>query len=363
MKNSFGQNVCVTIFGESHGKEIGAVVDGFAPGIELDYDYISNKLALRRPFGDISTARREKDELRIVSGAYNNRTTGTPLCVVIKNEDINSDDYIKHSGIARPGHSDYSQYVKSGGHADLNGGGHSSGRLTAPIVAVGAIALKALENKGIYIGTRIKKCAGISDETDNLSVKDFKKIENEPFAVVSEDAKCRMIEGIKAAAKEKDSVGGVVETYVFGLPAGVGEPWFDSLESSISKAVFGIPAVKGISFGDGFLLADMKGSQANDAFAVQDGNIITKTNHNGGINGGISNGMPIVFSTVIKPTPSIAICQETVNFISGQNTTAEIAGRHDPSIVHRARVVIDSVTALVLCDLLAAKYGTDWLAK
>lgn len=363
MKNTFGNSVSLTLFGESHGPEIGAVLDGLAPGIPVDEDYIAGKLLLRRPAGIISTGRVEPDPFRIVSGVYNGFTTGTPICILIPNENTRSRDYSGNRFLARPGHADYTAFRKYHGYEDFRGGGHFSGRLTAALVAAGAITQSALEKNGILIGTHIARCAGISDRPFQDLKADIQTLSGLRFAVLDEEAADQMRTAIKEASAEGDSVGGILETAVTGLPAGVGEPWFDSLESLLSHALFSIPAVKGVEFGDGFSLADQRGSLANDSFALQDGKIITKTNHNGGINGGISNGMPLLFRCAVKPTPSIYKEQETVDFLQNTEQKLTIGGRHDPAIVHRARVVADCVTALVLCDLLALRFGTDCIGK
>ena len=361
MKNTYGSSVSLTIFGESHGQGIGAVLDGMPPGIPVDEEYISSKLTLRRPFGSLSTKRVEPDHFKIISGVYNGYTTGTPVCIVIPNEDTRSRDYAATRYLARPGHADYTAFLKYHGYEDYRGGGHFSGRITAALVACGAIALAALERKGILIGTHIARCAGI-DDRDFIDIpEDIKMLSSLTFAALDEKAAARMQEAISEAGRQKDSVGGVLETAVAGLPAGLGEPWFDSVESVLSHALFSIPAVKGVEFGDGFGLADLRGSQANDSFAVEDGKVTTQTNHNGGINGGITNGMPVIFRCAIKPTPSIAIEQDTIDFQKKSNEKLEIKGRHDPAIVHRARIVVDAAAALVVCDLLAQRFGTDYL--
>ena len=362
MKNTFGSSVSLTLFGESHGSAIGAVLDGLSPGIKIEEEYIAKKMQQRMPYGKISTARHEEDKVEIVSGVYNGFTTGTPIALIIKNADMHSKDYSLTRSLARPGHADYTAYCKYHGFEDYRGGGHFSGRITAPVVAAGAILLGALKEKGIYIGTHIKKCAGISDRDFEDIKSDLIAVDDKIFSVLDSDKENEMKSAIENAAENKDSVGGVLETAVFGIPAGVGEPWFDSLESMISHAVFGMPAVKGIEFGIGFELADMSGSHANDPFVCENGKISTLTNNNGGINGGISNGMPIIFRTAVKPTPSIFQKQTTVDFIKSENAEIELKGRHDPCIVHRACIVQDSLTALVVADMLAQRFGTDYLA-
>jgi len=361
LKNTFGQSISVTIFGESHGMEIGVVIDGLAPGIEVDSDFISSQLDLRRPYGRISTSRCEEDNLRIVSGVFDGKTCGTPICILIPNNDTKSRDYASTRFLARPGHADYTANCKYHGFEDYRGGGHFSGRITAPLVAAGAIALSALSKKGIYIGTHISECAGISDRKFNDLSVDIKNLSKKKFAVLSDEKASQMEEAIVLAANDGDSVGGILETAVTGMPAGVGEPWFDSVESVLSHILFSIPGIKGVQFGLGFDFAHKRGSEANDSFYSDNGTVKTVTNNNGGINGGITNGMPIIFSCVVKPTPSIYKQQKTVDYINKEDATLNLGGRHDPAIIHRARIVIDSVTALALCDMLAQRYGTDWL--
>ena len=361
MKNVFGNSITVTLFGESHGEQIGAVIDGIAPGIEIDMDFIHKQLELRKPHGKISTQRVETDEPHIVSGVFEGKTTGTPICILFENNNTKSKDYSKTKNLMRPGHADFTAIEKYHGYADYRGGGHFSGRITTPIVAVGAILMKALQEKGIYIGSHIRKCGPIIDREFGDYAKDIADLGNKLFPVLDEKAAEDMHAYMVSAAEEGDSVGGVLETVVTGVPSGVGEPWFDTVESMLAHGLFSIPAVKGVEFGEGFAFADMKGSEANDAFEIKDGKVVTKTNHNGGINGGITNGMPIRFNTVVKPTASIYKKQETVNIETMENEILQIHGRHDPAIIHRARVVVDSMTAIVLADMLAVRFGTDWL--
>ncbi len=361
MKNTFGNNTSITLFGESHGTAIGAVVDGLPAGIEVSEEFIAHQLDLRRPVGKISTPRQEADKFEIVSGVFNGKTTGTPVCIVIPNENTHSKDYSKSYGKARPGHADYTAFCKYNGCEDYRGGGHFSGRITVGLVAAGAIAIDALSKKGIKIGTHISKCAGVEDTSFSDLEKDINSLSDKMFAVLSDEKGEQMIRKIEKVAEEGDSIGGVLETAVIGLPVGVGEPWFDSVESMISHALFSIPAIKGVEFGAGFSCADMLGSEMNDSLVLANGKVTTKTNNNGGINGGITNGMPVIFRCAVKPTPSISKDRETVDFINNENTVLSVKGRHDPCIVHRARVVVDSITALVLCDLLSQKFGTDWL--
>ncbi len=363
MKNTFGNNVSVTLFGESHGESIGAVVDGLPAGVEVSEEFVASQLTLRRPVGKISTSRSEKDAFSIVSGLFNGKTTGTPLCILIPNEDTHSKDYSVNYGKARPGHADFAAFSKYNGCEDYRGGGHFSGRVTAGLVAAGAIAIDLLKKKNIFIGTHILSCAGVSDVEFKDVEKEIKDISTKTFSVIDDCAGDRMIEKIQSAAAEGDSVGGILQTAVTGLPVGVGEPWFDSLEGVLSHGLFSIPGVKGVEFGIGFGCAELMGSEMNDEYYFDNGVVKSATNNNGGINGGISNGMPVIFNCAVKPTPSISKEQNTVDFVKGENTVLATQGRHDPCIVHRARVVVDSITALVICDLLSQKFGTDWLGE
>lgn len=361
MKNTFGNSVAVTIFGESHGEYIGAVIDGLAPGIKVDTEYIAHMLTLRRPDGKISTPRKEKDEFKIVSGVVAGTTTGTAITILIPNENVQSGDYSQMKTVARPSHADYTAQCKYHGYQDSRGGGHFSGRITAALVAAGAICRYALMQKGILIGTHVKRCAGVSDREFNDLNADITELNDKTFAVLDEAAGEDMVKAILQAATEGDSVGGVLETVITGVPAGVGEPWFDSVEGMLSHMMFSIPAVKGIEFGSGFGIADMRGSEANDPFRMEGDRVVGTTNNNGGINGGITNGMPIIFRTAIKPTPTIFKAQNTIDFKTMTETVLKPKGRHDPAIVHRARVVQDAASAIVLCDALAMRFGTDYL--
>ena len=362
MRNVLGNNLTVTIFGESHGSHIGAVIDGITAGIKIDENYINECLAKRRPQGLGETARVEKDNYSIVSGVFNGYTTGSPICIIIENSNIRSKDYSMIKDLARPSHADYVANVKYNGFNDYRGGGHFSGRITASIVASGAILLQALEKLNIKIGCHIKKCGKVIDKDFNDFDSEIDKINNMDFPVI-DNVEDNMKQEIYDAANNQDSIGGIIQTAITGLPVGIGEPLFSSLEGELSKALFAIGGIKGVEFGLGFNFANVKGSAANDEFVMIDGKVKTTTNNNGGINGGISNSMPVVFNVAIRPTPSISKDQETVDFINSENTVLSVKGRHDPCIVHRARVVVDSITALVLCDLLSQKFGTDWLGE
>lgn len=361
MKNSLGTSVILTLAGESHGSEICAVLDGLAPGIPVDEGFLRAQLARRRPSGVTDTARREADAYRIVSGVRDGKTTGAPLCILIPNTDVRSADYDAMQELARPSHADWAAAAKYGGFEDRCGGGHFSGRITVGIVAAGAIALCALKARGITIGTHILRCAGVEDRPFGDLPADVEALGTAAFPVLDEAAGEAMTRAIAEARAAGDSVGGVLQTAVCGFPAGVGEPWFGSVEGVLSNALFSLGGVKGVEFGAGFTLAEMKGSEANDAFCLRDGAVATKTNHSGGVNGGISNGMPLLFNTAVKPTPSISLPQQSVHLRTGEIRTLEIKGRHDPAIVRRICPVVDALVAVVLCDLLALRYGTDYL--
>ncbi|MBE6717932.1 MAG: chorismate synthase [Ruminococcaceae bacterium] len=364
MKNTFGNNVSVTIFGESHGNAIGVVIDGLAPGVDVDENYINKLLELRRPAEAISTSRKEADKFVIESGVFEGKTTGTPICILIPNEDTRSKDYSQTRWLARPSHADYTSNCKYHGYEDFRGGGHFSGRITAGLVAAGGIILPALNKKGIMIGTHIKKCAGISDRdfSDNL-IGDIESLYEKKFAVLDAAVEEQMKQAIISAKNNGNSVGGILETAITGIDAGVGEPWFDTVEGVLSHAVFSVPGIKGIEFGAGFGLADMYGSESNDSFCYEGEKVVTKTNNSGGINGGITNGMPIVFRCAVRPTPTLSLEQNTVDLQKKQNAVLNSKGRHDPCIVHRARIVVDCITAITVCDMMTGRYGTDWLAE
>lgn len=358
MKNSFGTNVSLTLFGESHGSQIGIVLDGLPAGFEIDEERILLDLEKRKAAGKLSTQRHEEDIPIFISGMFNGYTTGTPVTILFQNKDTRSGDYTKTKSRLRPGHADYTAYEKYNGFQDYRGGGHFSGRLTAPIVAAGSICRQILEQKNIKIGSHIEQLYNIKDENFSEDIhrleKEIDEMNEEMFAVLDHDVKEDMKEAILQAAQEGDSLGGILESAVIGLPAGIGEPFFDSVESILSHLLFSIPAVKGVSFGKGFGFANLKGSQSNDAF-YYDGKIKTRTNNNAGINGGITNGMPILIHTVIKPTPSIFKTQESVDYETKESVDLQIQGRHDPCILHRARIVVDSIIAFGILDLWMSK--------
>lgn len=356
MSGIWGNKFKVSIFGESHGKAIGVVLDGVPSGIELDFDYISTEMKRRAPGKNkISTSRKEDDQYEIMSGVFNGKTTGTPLCALIWNKNQHSKDYEVLKNIMRPGHADYTGYVKYNGFNDYRGGGHFSGRLTAPIVFAGSIARQILKEKEIIIGSHIKSIGRIHDESfDRINMTNdiLGVIRQKKFAVINDEAGLNMEQAIIEVKEEEDSLGGIIETAILNLPTGIGAPFFDSVESRLSSIMFSIPGVKGVEFGAGFDIVNMKGSEANDEYYIENDDIKTYTNNNGGILGGITNGMPIIFRTAIKPTPSIGKLQKTININEKRNTEVEIEGRHDPCIVPRAIPVIEAATAIAILDMI-----------
>ena len=357
MSSIIGENIKISLFGESHGPLVGATIYGLKSGIKVNEDFIKHQMKLRQANDELSTSRKEEDEVKFVSGVLNGYTTGAPLTVIIENKNVRSEDYPK---MFRPSHADYTQELKYNGYQDYRGGGHFSGRLTAPLVALGSLAIDILNSQGIKIGSHIKSIHNVYDEEIDFNNLDeyFNLVNNEIFPVLNLEKKSLMKEEIKTAKDNLDSVGGIIETVISNLVA-IGEPFFDSLESKISQYIFSVPGVKGIEFGLGFDFAKYYGSDINDEF-YYDGQVKTRTNNNGGINGGISNGMPIVFKTVLKPTPSIGKTQHTIDD-NMNNVELEIKGRHDPCIVRRARVVIDSLVALALLDLISINEGRKWM--
>ena len=318
------------IFGESHGPAIGVTLEGAPSGVALDWDFIRAEMARRAPGGSaMSTARKEADEVQILSGVFEGKTTGTPLCAVISNTDTRSGDYAQLKALPRPGHADYSGGVRYGGHNDYRGGGHFSGRLTAPLVFAGALAKLILKARGVTVSAVISNVGGMADPTPE------------------------QVEEIVLAAKgDLDSVGGAIRCTVDGLPAGLGAPDYGrNVEGIFSQQLYAVPAVKAVAFGAGFGFSSMRGSQANDPFCMDGDAIRTRTNHTGGVNGGITNGMPVVFEVAIRPTPSIAREQDTVDLSTGRDAKLVIEGRHDPCIVHRAVPVIEAAAALAACEL------------
>ncbi|WBW99351.1 chorismate synthase [Oceanirhabdus sp. W0125-5] len=365
MSGSWGKNYRVTIYGESHGTGVGIIIDGLPGGIEFPYEYINKELYRRKPGKNrFTTGRQEEDNFKVLSGIFEGYTTGTPINLFIENKDKRSRDYSEIKNKMRPGHADYSGYQKYFGYNDYRGGGHFSGRLTAALVMAGAFARKILENMDIHIISHIAQIGDIKDNifsqeeiNDEIFLR-LKDHENQ-FPIINEDIKEAMMSEIIKAKEDNDSVGGVIESLVLNVKPGVGNPFFNSVESSISSMLFSIPAVKGVEFGEGFGFAHMRGSQSNDEMRVVDNKIITLTNNNGGVTGGITNGMPIVFRTAIKPTPSIGKEQLTADISKMENTVLNITGRHDPCIIPRALPVIDNATAIAILDLVLERIKED----
>lgn len=357
MSSSFGSNIKISIFGESHGPVIGAVIDGLPPGEEISLEQMQIQLSRRSPGSSpTTTTRKEKDQPEILSGFLDGKTTGAPLMLIIRNQDTRSSHYDNISVTPRPSHSDYAAYIKYNGHNDIRGGGHFSGRLTAPLVAAGSICRQILERRGVTIGGHVLQILNIKDtpfEPTNITKTELKNLSETYFSTRSKQVKEGMISLILKAKKNCDSLGGAVEVAAVGLPAGVGSPMFDGIENVLSSAIFAVPAVKAISFGAGFDYAEMYGSAANDELYYDNDTVKTHSNHCGGITGGISNGMPLVIKAAIKPTPSIFKPQRSINLDTHQNTTLQIVGRHDPCIVPRALPAIEAAVAIGLIDLMA----------
>jgi chorismate synthase len=348
MSGTWGGAVKISIFGESHGPAVGVVIDGLPPGFAPDWDAVRVQMARRAPgSGPLVTQRRESDEWTVLSGFFEGACTGTPLCAVIENADTRSGDYER--GAARPGHADYTSHVRYAGYADYRGGGHSSGRLTAPIVFAGALVRQILADDGITIGARIASVFDVEDDAADPGA--IIRASREPFPVCSK-AKREMMEAAIAAARDGgDSVGGVIECVATGVPPGWGDPFFRSVESVAAGMLYSIPAVKGVEFGDGFASALTRGSEQNDQMTMDGGRVRHLSNHGGGIAGGITNGMPVVLRVAIRPTPTISIEQSTVDLASGVAVRRSFTGRHDPCIVPRAVAVVESALALSLFDI------------
>ena len=356
MSSTWGRNIRISVFGESHGPGIGVVLDGFPAGLELDMDKLKDEMARRRPgTGKHATTRSEADQVEILSGVYNGRTNGAPLCGIIRNTDTKSGDYTDLQILPRPGHADYTGRVRYQGFNDPRGGGHFSGRLTAPLVFAGEICRQFLETRGITVGSHIQSIHDVIDcPFDPCRVGEAELDMLRTMAVPVNDRSCIqvMLDAVEDARLGMNSLGGVVETAVVGLAPGIGSPMFQNVEARLSSMLFSIPAVKGVEFGDGFSLSAMTGFEANDAFYMDNGRVRTRTNHSGGVNGGITNGMPVVFRVVVKPTASIILEQDKVNLETAEDAKLSIKGRHDPCIVIRAVPVLDAATAIVIADLL-----------
>ena len=362
MSSEFGNILRVSVFGQSHGKAIGVNIDGLPAGEPIDLEELNAFLDRRKPGkSPLSTARKESDTPVFLSGLENGVTCGFPLCAIIENSDQHSSDYSELADKPRPSHADYTARVKWGGHADMRGGGHFSGRLTAPLCIAGGIAKQILARRGIFVGAHL---AAVGTENDapfplHPTAELFDAIAAKPFPVVDDGAGDRMQALILEARQDLDSVGGIIECAAIGLPAGLGDPMFGGVENRLAAALFGIPAVKGVEFGLGFGSSRLRGSENNDPFTVENGTVVTASNRAGGILGGITTGMPVTLRTAIKPTPSISRPQQTVRLSAMESTELVIRGRHDPCIAHRAVPVVEAVTAAVLLDLLVeGNHGT-----
>ena len=356
MSSVICDKIKLSIFGESHGEAIGCVIDGLPAGVVLDMDKIYKDMSRRAPGKDkFATPRLEKDVPQILSGVLNNTTTGAPLAMIIQNTNTQSGDYSNLMTVPRPSHSDYPAYVKYNGFNDIRGGGHFSGRLTAPLVFAGAVAKQILEQKGIRIAAHIKRIGSVCDSSfDFCDVSDelIAKLTDTNFSVIDNDAEAKMRDEIEKYRLDSDSVGGEIECVATGLPVGVGGNMFDTVEGKLASILFGVPAVKGVQFGLGFDFAKANGSSVNDQYKINDGKVALCTNNNGGVVGGMTNGAPVIVSVAIKPTPSIGKEQNSVNLQTMTEETLVIKGRHDPCIVPRAVPVIESAVALGLLDLM-----------
>ncbi|MDH8677947.1 chorismate synthase [Fusibacter bizertensis] len=361
MSSSFGKELKISLFGESHGTAIGCVIDGLPPKIKLDLKLIEKRMLQRKPGqSKMTTPRAETDQFEILSGIFEGKTTGGPLCIQIRNADRQSDDYEELKKVFRPGHADYVGYVKSMGAYDPRGGGHFSARLTAPLVFAGAIAEQILAEKGIKIVGHIKSIGQVNGKSLSEFAhfdEELADLDNQIYNIFPEELEAMLAE-VDEARIAGDSVGASVEVSVYGLPVGLGSPFFDTVEGKLAHALFAIPAVKGVEFGDGFTFAHKRGSEVIDAFVLDhQGNVQTNANHNGGINGGITNGMPLLFKCGFKPTASISMTQETLNFNTKEMTNLKVKGRHDPCVAMRAVPIVKAMAAIVLLDLLIENLG------
>lgn len=356
MSGFWGNKLKISIFGESHGAGIGITIDGLESGFEIDFDEVAREMERRAPGrNSMSTARREGDKVEVMSGFFDGRTTGTPLCGLIRNEDTKSKDYSSQQILMRPGHGDYPGYLKYKGFNDYRGGGHFSGRITAPLVFAGAICKQILKSKGIEVVSHIKSIGDIEDKAIdycNIDIEEFIKTQLKEMAVLDDDAMTKMKDRILEVKNQEDSIGGVIECVIHGVPGGVGNPFFDSVESTIAHLAFSVPAVKAIEFGKGFEITKLTGSKANDSYYYDKDEVKTHTNNNGGVTGGITNGMPVIFRVGIKPTASIYKQQDTINIKEKRDEKLEIVGRHDPCIVQRAVAVIEAIGAIGIYDLI-----------
>ncbi len=356
MSCNFGNNIKITVFGQSHSEAMGAVIDGLPAGIEINEEKIAAFMARRAPGNnEFSTTRKEADEPVIISGIADGKTCGAPLCAIIRNTNTRSRDYDKLKALPRPAHSDYAAFMKHNGFNDIRGGGNFSGRLTAPLCFAGAVCMQILESKGISIGAHIASIGKVEDSRfDAVKVcsADFESLKSNALPVIDPVKGEEMAQTIRLAKSNADSVGGTIECAVIGAPAGLGDPMFDGIENRLSSAVFAIPAIKGIEFGSGFAGSTLFGSENNDEFVSENGNISTSTNNHGGILGGITSGMPVIFRCAVKPTPSIGKAQNTVNLYTNQPEELVITGRHDPCIVQRAVPCVEAAAAIVFADYI-----------
>lgn len=355
MSSEYGKILTLSVFGESHGKAVGVVINGLPPGEPVDPEELQRFLARRRPGrGPLTTSRREEDLPVFLSGFKDGKTCGTPLCATIENKDMRSRDYKELAHKPRPSHGDYTAFVKYKGAADMRGGGHFSGRLTAPLCIAGGIAKQILARRGIHLGAHLASVGRIQDVSFPLhpSRELLASLGEKEFPVLDDRRGSAMISAIEEVARDKDSLGGVVECAVIGLPAGLGGPLFSGLEGRLALPLFGIPAVKGVEFGSGFAGSALRGSEHNDPFLLLEGEVKTATNNHGGILGGISSGMPLQLNVAIKPTPSIGQPQQTLDLAHMSPTLLSIEGRHDPCIALRAVPVVEAVVATVLLDIL-----------
>lgn len=356
MSSVIGDKIKLSIFGESHGEAIGCVIDGLPAGIKIDMNAVYKDMQRRAPGKDkTATPRLEKDIPHILSGMLDNVTTGAPLAMVIENTNTKSGDYSNLMTVPRPGHSDYPAYVKYGGNNDIRGGGHFSGRLTAPLVFAGSVAKQILSQMGVTIGAHIKQIGSVCDAVSDLNKTDKSLLDNlssSTFSLIDETKEQAMRDEIEKARLSLDSVGGIIECFAVGLPVGLGGNMFDTVEGKLASILFGVPAVKGVEFGIGFGFANKRASEVNDQYEIKNGRVATLSNNNGGVLGGMTDGAPLSVSVAIKPTPSIAKKQKSVNLLTMENAELEIHGRHDPCIVVRAVPVIECAVALGLLDLM-----------
>lgn len=361
MSSIWGNNIKISIFGESHGPAIGVTIDGIPAGLPVDMEYIMTEMRRRAPGQNLSTPRKEQDKPEILSGVLEGFTTGAPLTAIIRNTNARSQDYSILKNIPRPSHADYTGSIRYKGFNDIRGGGHFSGRLTAPLVFAGSILRQALEQKRIIIASHIKSIHGLEDGSlDCITIdKDYAdSLRAMPIPVVNRSMLEPFIKEIEKAKASQDSVGGIIEGGIYNLPAGIGDPMFQSVESQLSSMFFSIPGVKGVEFGEGFNITKLRGSQANDQFIIRNGRIATSTNYSGGIQGGITNGMPVIWRAAIKPAASIGISQRSVRLDTMEETTLEIKGRHDPCIALRAVPVLEAACAIVIFDMLLSCRST-----